>query len=155
MNTTHTTGALRTMYAGLVLTVVATVAAYVDRYTTHALAHHVRHGYPAYSTERVDSAVSDWLAVLTVVGVLGVAGWTVSIWAVRRGARATRLSASVLLVAGLALALTCLLTKDTSGEVGLAPALGVLGLLPSLAGTAAVGLLWRGSRTEAIRRLVP
>ena len=46
-------------------------------------------------------------------------------------------------VAGTAVALTALLTKDTSGEVGLAPLLGWLGMLPAGAGLVTVGLLWR------------
>ena len=147
--------ALAALYVGLALTVVATAAAYVDRFTTHALADHVRHGYPAYSTDRIDSAVTAWLAILSVVGVLGVTGWAVTIRAVRAGKPRARWTATVLLLAGLGLALTCLLTKDTSGDVGLAPVLGVLGLLPSVAGVAAVGLLWRGSTMREIRRLDP
>jgi hypothetical protein len=47
--------------------------------------------------------------------------------------------------AGTSLALTALLVKDTSGEVGLAPVLGLIGLLPCVAGLAAVVLLWRRS----------
>jgi hypothetical protein len=142
------------MYVGLLLTVAATVTPYADRATGHVLANHVRAGYPAYSDARVESAVTTWLAVLTAVGVLGAACWLGSIWAVRSGRPWARWAATTALVAGTTVALSALLTKDTSGEVGLAPLLGVIGLLPSLAGVVAVVLLWRppGHRPERGRR---
>ncbi|WP_196803921.1 hypothetical protein [Marmoricola sp. URHB0036] len=138
-------GALAAMYAGLLLTIAATVAPFVDRATGHVLAGHVRHGYPSYTPDRVDSAVTAWLVILGVVGALGVMGWVVSIWAVRAGTSWARWVSTVLLAAGAALALTALLVKDTSGEVGLTPLLGWIGLLPSVAGVVAVSLLWRAS----------
>jgi hypothetical protein len=160
MNTTHTpdttshvrtTGALAAMYAGLLLTVVAAVAPYVDRATGHVLADHIRHGYPTYPPERVDSAVGTWLAILTVVGALGIAGWVTTIWAVGTHKPWARSTATVIFLAGTSVALTALLTKDSSGEVGLAPVLGWLGMLPSVAGLVAVALLWR-QRDRAERR---
>jgi len=48
-------------------------------------------------------------------------------------------------VAGSGSALTALLTKDTSGEVGLAPLLGWIGMLPLLPGLVAVVMLWADS----------
>jgi hypothetical protein len=143
----RTTGALRAMYAGVVLTLAATAAPYVDRATGNVLADHIRDGYPAYSPDRVDSAVTAWLVVLSVVGALGLAGWATTIRAVRAGRRWAPWAATALFVAGVTVALTTLLTKDTSGEVGLAPLLGLVGLLPSLAGAAAVTLLSRRRAT--------
>ncbi len=150
-STTHHRPALLAMYAGLVLTVVATVAPYVDRASGNVLADHVRHGYPTYSEGRVDSAVTAWLAILTVVGVLGLAGWAASIWATRTGRSWTRPAATLAFGAGTALALTALLTKDTSGEVGLAPVLGWIGVLPCVAGVVAVVSLWRGPAPAVAR----
>jgi len=157
MTTTHSThstssrrrsaGALAAMYAGLLLTIAATVAPFVDRATGHVLAGHIRHGYPSYTPDRVDSAVTAWLVILSLVGVLGVMGWVVSIRAVRAGTTWARWVSTVLLAVGAALALTALLAQDTSGEVGLAPLLGWIGLLPSVAGVVAVSLLWRASAT--------
>jgi hypothetical protein len=46
-------------------------------------------------------------------------------------------------VVGTSIALFNLLVQDTSGDTGLPPLLGWVGLLPSLAGLAAVILLWR------------
>jgi hypothetical protein len=131
------------MYAGLLLTIAAAAAPYVDRATGHLLADHLRHGYPEYTRAELDTAVSTWVAILTVVGVLGVVGWVGTIWAVRAGKRWARWAASALFGLGTSLALTAALVRDTSGEVGLAPQLGVLGVLPCLAGLLAVTALWR------------
>ena len=75
--------ALGAMYAGLALTVVAMVAPYVDRARGNVLADHIRDGYPTYSAGRIDSAVTAWLVILSVVGALGVVTWLGTIWAVR------------------------------------------------------------------------
>lgn len=138
----RTIGAVAAMYVGLLLTATATVAPYVDRATGHVLASHIRHGYPTYSQDRVDAAVTAWLDILTAVGVLGILCWIGSIWAVKTHKAWARAMATVMFAAGTGLALAALLTRDTSGEVGLAPLLGWIGMLPSLAGLAAVGMLW-------------
>jgi hypothetical protein len=143
VTSTRTGATLAAMYAGLVLTVAATGAPYVDRATGHVLADHVRSGYPAYSEDRVASAVTAWLSVLTIVGVLGLLGWIGAIWAVRTRRPWARPVATVLFALGAGTALTTLLTRDTSGEVGLAPLLGWIGMLPSVAGLVTVVLLWR------------
>jgi hypothetical protein len=135
--------AVRWMYAGLGLTVLATAVPYIDLGTGHLLADHIRAGYPTYTPARIDTAVSLWLAILTVVGALGVVGWLGTIWATRRGKGWARWAATALLVLGTLLSLTTLLTKDTSGDTGLAPLLGWIGLLPSVAGVWAVRLCWR------------
>jgi hypothetical protein len=134
--------AIAAMSVGLLLTVAATVAPYVDRATGHVLADHIRDGYPTYGPERVDEAVTTWITVLTVVGALGVVGWLSAIWAVVTRRRWDRALALGLLLIGTAVALTCLLTKDSSGDVGLVPALGWIGLAPSVPGVAAVALLF-------------
>lgn len=131
------------LYAGLILAVGATLAPYVDRAAGNVLADHVRDGYPTYSAARVDTAVTTWLAILTSVGILGIACWIVTLWAARTGKSWTRPAAVLAFALGTAVALAALLTKDTSGEVGLAPLLGWIGLLPSVAGLVAVVQLWR------------
>lgn len=136
-------GAVAALYLGLLLTALATVAPWVDQATTGVLAHHVRAGYPGYSDGQVESAVARWLAILTVVGVLGTAGWVGSIWAVRVGKPWARWLAVALFLAGAAVALAAVMTRDTSGDVGLAPQLGLVGVLPSLAGAVAVVRLFR------------
>ena len=144
-NPHHRRSALGAMYVGVLLTVLATVAPYVDRATAGLLATHIREGYPDFPPARVDSAVTTWLVLLTVVGVLGLAGWLLSIRAVSAGKPWARWAATGLFALGTAVALTALLVEDTSGATGLAPHLGWIGILPSVAGAVAVTMLWRGA----------
>ncbi|MFI2702920.1 hypothetical protein [Cellulosimicrobium composti] len=130
-------------WAGLALTVLAAAYPVVDRATTGLLADHVRAGYPAYGTAEVDAAVTAYVAILAVVGVLGVVGWLLTLRAARTDARWGRWLAAGLLVAGAGVALAGLTVVDTSGDVGLAPALAWLLVLPCLPGLAVVALLWR------------
>jgi hypothetical protein len=134
--------ALRAMYLGVALTVAATVAPYT---TGDLLAAHIRAGYPSYSQSRIHSAVTLWLVILSVVGALGLASWLWTIRAVRRGKPWAPWAATAMFVLGTSVALTALLVKDTSGDTGLAPLLGWIGIAPCLAGLAAVTTLWRGS----------
>jgi hypothetical protein len=131
------------MYVGLALTVAATVIPYIDRATANVLADHIRAGYPTYTQARVESAVTAWLVILTVVGALGIVCWIGTAWAVTAGKRWARGVATAVFVLAAGIALTGLLIKDTSGEPGLPPLLGWLGVLPSLAGLVAVAELWR------------
>jgi len=145
MTTTRHAPALRALHTGLALTVVGAAAPFVDRVTTHALADHIAAGYPAYPQDRIDSAVSTWLVILSVIGALGVAGWIWTIRAVTTGKRWARWSATAMLALGTSVALTELLVRDTSGDTGLPGQLGWLGILPCVAGAVAVTMLWRGS----------
>lgn len=133
--------AISAMCVGLVLTIAVTIVPF----TTNALADHIRESYPRYTDARVDTAVTAWLVILTIIGALGVVGWLWTIWIVRTGKRGARWVATTLLVLGAGVGLSDLLVEDTSGDVGLAPMLGWIGLLPCLAGLVAVLLLWRES----------
>ena len=134
-----TRGALATMYVGAALTVLATLFAFIDRV---GLAEHIRAGYPAYQTAEIDSAVMAYTVILAAIGALGLIGWLGSAWQVRLGKGSARWVASALLVIAACVALTGLTVQDTSGDVGLAPLLGWLQVLPCLAGLASVVLLW-------------
>lgn len=142
----HARGALGAMYAGLALTVLATIAPYVDRSTTHLLAGHIRAGYPTYTQGRVDSAVTTYLIVLSVIGALGILAWLTTAWAVTAGKRWARPTATAMFILGTSIGLAGLLTMDTSGATGLPPELGWAGMIPCLAGAVAVTLLWRRPR---------
>ncbi|WP_237536899.1 hypothetical protein [Streptomyces sp. SID5785] len=139
-------GVLAALCAGLVLTVLAALAPYVDRATTHLLADHTRAGYPTYTQTEIDSAVQTYLVVLTAVGVLGAFAWLATGWAVRAGRRGARPAATLLFGLGVTVGLAGLLTRDTSGMTGLPPALGWAGMAPCVAGLVAVVLLWRRPR---------
>jgi hypothetical protein len=112
---------------------------------TSALRDHIRAGYPAYTDGQVDSAVSAWLIILTVIGALGVVAWIWSIWVVAKRKRWASWAATAMFTLGASVAVADLLITDTSGDVGLAPILGWIGLAPCLAGLVAVVLLWRRS----------
>lgn len=135
--------ALAAMYAGLGLTVAATIVPYADHATANVLAGHIRAGYPAYSQARIDAAATTYLTYLTVIGALGVVCWLAAIRAETTGRRWARAAATALFVAGSGVALFDLLVRDTSGDTGLPPLLGWAGVLPCLAGLAAVVLQWR------------
>ncbi|MFF1922878.1 hypothetical protein ACFVW8_20200 [Streptomyces sp. NPDC058221] len=141
--TRHERRAIGAMLTGLGLTVLATVLPYVDRATTHLLADHIRAGYPTYTQARVESAVTTYLVLLSVVGALGVIAWLWTTWAVKAGKRWARPVATVMFVVATGAGLTGLLTTDTSGETGLPPALGWAGMAPCAAALLAVTLLWR------------
>lgn len=140
--TRHGRSAIGAMYAGLALTIIATIVPY----TGNMLADHIRAGYPTYTQERIDTAVMAYLIYLSVVGTLGIICWFSVISAVRTGKRWARSVATLLLALGVCIALFNLTVKDTSGDTGLPPLLGWVGTLPCLAGLLAVTLLWRRSR---------
>ncbi|MFD4688823.1 hypothetical protein [Streptomyces sp. NPDC058463] len=141
--TRHERRAIGAMRTGLGLTVAATALPHIDRATTHLLADHIRAGYPAYTQTLVDSAVTTYLVLLTVIGALGVIAWLWTAWAVKAGKRWARSAATVMFVLCAGVGLTGLLTMDTSGETGLPPALGWAGMAPCLAALLAVTFLRR------------
>lgn len=134
--------ALVALSAGLALTVLAMAVPYIDRVTGNGLAGHIRAGYPAYSQGQIDAAATTYLIYLSVVGALGVACWAMAIWAVKAGKRWAPVLATAMLALGAAVGLFNLLVRDTSGDTGLPPMLGLVGLLPCLAGLVGVTLLW-------------
>ncbi|NGP04814.1 hypothetical protein G6038_04800 [Rhodococcus sp. 14C212] len=81
--------------------------------------------------------------ILSVVGGLGLISWLVTIRAVRADRGWIRWAAPVVFVAAAGITLAGLTVTDTSGEVGLAPLLGWLLVLPCLAGVVAVVGLWQ------------
>jgi hypothetical protein len=141
----HERSAIAAMYASVALSVVAMIVPYVDHATANVLAEHIRAGYPTYSQSRIDTAVTTYLVYLSTVGVLSVICWLWTIRAVNAGKRSARGAATAMFVLGTSVALFDLLVKDTSGDPGLPPLLGWIGMLPWLTGLLAVTLLWRRS----------
>ncbi|WP_448006840.1 hypothetical protein [Agromyces bauzanensis] len=134
------------MWGGLALTVGATVYPFVDDATTRILAGHIQASYPSYGADEIDTAVSLYLMILSVVGGVGVVTWLGTIWATRTGKRWTPWAATLVFMTAVCIALAGLTVRDTSGDVGLAPLLGWLQILPCVLGLAAVVLLWRRRR---------
>ncbi|MGI5158508.1 hypothetical protein [Microbispora sp. CA-102843] len=138
----HNRTALPMMYIGAGLTAIAALFPFVDRATTTVLADHIKASYPAYEPGAIDTAVTAYLVILSTVGVLGLLGWVGTIWAARAGKRWTSWLAIGLLSIALCIAIAALTVQDTSGDVGLAPLLGWLLILPCVPGLATVAL-WR------------
>lgn len=137
--------ALYGMYAGLALTIITILILYLDRATTNILARHIQAGYPSYSQSRIDEAVKLWMIYWTILGILGVVSWLFAIWCVKKDKKWARWVATGLFALGTSIALFNLLVKDNNGETGLPPVLGLIGLLPSLAGLWSVIQLWKKS----------
>ncbi|GAA2906864.1 hypothetical protein GCM10010517_73130 [Streptosporangium fragile] len=133
---------LAMMYIGAGLTVIAALFPFIDQSTTTVLADHIKASYPAYQPGAIDTAVAAYLAVLSAIGVMGLLGWLGTIWAVRAGMRWAPWLAAGLLAIATCIAIAALTVQDTSGDVGLAPLLGWLLVLPCVPGLAAVAL-WR------------
>jgi len=131
------------LYAGLAMTVIAMIVPYIDRATSNTLADHIRAGYPTYTQARIDTASTIYLVYLSVIGVLGVVGWLWTVRSVKTGRRWVRAAATAIFALGTSVALIDLLIRDTSGDTGLSPLLGWVGILPCLPGLLAVTLLWR------------
>lgn len=131
--------------AGLLLTLAGLAVLYVDRLNGNVLAAHIQDGYPEYSRSRVQDAATTYLVYLSAVGLIGVVGWVVTLRLVVRQRRSAPWVAAGLFVLGTGIALFDLMVRDTSGDTGLAPLLGWVGLLPSLAGLALVVMLIRSS----------
>ena len=90
------------------------------------------------------SMLSEVLSPFVVLAaLLGVVGWLSTMGVARASRRGAAVLASALLAIAVVLALTGLTVSDTSGELGLAPLLGWLQLLPCIAGLVAVALFWR------------
>ncbi|WP_433167402.1 hypothetical protein [Kribbella sp. CA-247076] len=134
------------LYAGVLLTLVATLAPLIDLATADTIGEHVRSAYPGWSA---DDVAKDRMAItgyLVGVGVLGLAGWLWTIVAVARGKRGARAVGTTLFLVG---ATVQLLSLSVGGEAytTIVPTLhGVIGFLPSLAGLVAVIGLWRKGR---------
>lgn len=127
------------MYTGLALTVAAMLALVVDLASTGVLAQHLHEVYEGYVASPPVAGVAAYLFTL---GALGVLGWLWMVWAVRRRKRWARLAATVLFLLASAVALTNLTVTEYDQTI-LPIQVGVAGLLPCVAGLAAVVLLWR------------
>jgi hypothetical protein len=134
------------MSVGLALTVIGTVVPFLGGPTGSLVAQHLKAGYPEYGRSRIDAAVLVYLVALAILGGLGVITWVVSMILARTSPRAARWVSTTALVVGTALALFDASIRDTSGDTGLPLSVGLLGLLPSVAGLAAVVLIWRRAR---------
>lgn len=153
MRTTTTShSAIIAMCLGLVLTAAVTAVPFLGSPRGELISRHIASGYPSYSASEVATATDTYLAGLVIVGVLGLICWAACIAAAWAGKRWAPWAALGGLIVGASIALFDLTIRDTSGDTGLPPLIGWLGLLPSPAGLVAVALLWtrRSDRSAVI-----
>lgn len=132
------------MYAGLALTAAATLLPLVDLVTVDSLAAHVRDAYPYWPTTLVDGDRNAIVIYLSVVGVLGLAGWLWAIRSVLTRTRHTRRVTAVMFILGTSVAVFDLTFTGGQYDRVLPAPYGIVGLLPSIAGLVA---------TLSVRRL--
>ena len=75
--------AIKAMYIGVALTVVAVIVPYVDHVTANELAGYIRDGYPTYSQARIDTGVTTYVVYLSVLAALGTISWISTIRALK------------------------------------------------------------------------
>lgn len=140
--------AICAMYVGIALSLGALAITWLDHATDNVLASHIRAGYPSYSQGRIDSAAATYLAYLCILAAVAVICWLWAIRVLRRGRRWARAAVTVTFLLGAVVLLGNLLVRDTSGQTGLPPLLGWVGLSPCLPGLPAVVLVWSIHRPD-------
>ncbi|MER7080189.1 hypothetical protein SAMN02982929_03591 [Saccharopolyspora kobensis] len=135
--------AVRAMYIGLALTVLAALAPLIDVATVDGLGAHVRSAYPNWPDDLVATDRNAIAGYLAVIGALGIAGWLWSIVGARKHARWVRVVSTIMFSLGASVALLNLSLSGGAYTNVIPPLHSALGALPALAGLAAVVLLWK------------
>ncbi|MFB9662863.1 hypothetical protein ACFQS3_21875 [Glycomyces mayteni] len=132
------------LWAGLALQLALAVLPLLDLATLDTFTAHVEAAYPDWSAGDValDRNAIAWS--LVGVGALGAVGWIFALLRARR--TAPRITATVLFALGLLTSLTLLGTGGEQYEQIVPLGYGLLGLLPVLAGLAALVAVWRTAR---------
>lgn len=136
------------MYVGLALTVLAAIVPIAVEGISETLTTHVRAGRPDATATETMAQVLGLSLYLLLAGAAGVVGWLVSIRGVKREQRWARPVAAALFGLATVAGLGVLMAKDDEATV-ISPLLptwvGVLGLVPCIAGAVALVLMWRRS----------
>lgn len=131
----------RALWTGLGLQLLVIVLPVLDGLLFGSVEAQVARTYPDWGTDLVAADRIAIVGTLVVVGLLGLVGWAVALWVTRNGGG--RATVPVLFAIG---ALTAVTVATAGGEPydRFVPLwLGLTGLLPSLAGVAAVVAVWR------------
>jgi len=137
-------GAIVAMGSGLLLTAVALIALAIDQTTVHSIAHHVRALYAPYGLHPAPTGLYDYLYATQAIGILL---WLTTIWVVGRQKRWARVVATTVFVLATGIVLLNLSVSEYGTRI-FPTVWGILGLLPCLAGLAAVVLLWTPGRAK-------
>lgn len=133
--------ALPMLWLGLGATVLTMLAVVLDEAAIGSIADRTEQVYRGSPVAAPDAG-SFVVTYLLTVGAAGVLGWLWAAWGASRQRRWTRPVSTVLLVLGVAFAVLGL-TAAEYGSMLVPTWLGVLGLLPSVVGLAAVVRMWR------------
>jgi len=135
------------MGIGLLLTLVMLVALIIDQTSVNTIADHVAALYGPLNLHPDPNVLFNILYVTSVIGILL---WVTMIWGVRRQKAWARVVVSIIFLAATSLALMVLFVSEFGFRIFPAP-VGILGLLPGIAGLVAVVLLWTPGRLAKAR----
>jgi predicted permease len=128
------------MHVGLALTVLAVLAVVIGSADLTRQLHDIEDAFVGAGKAGQSSSIV--VTYLLVVCGLGIVSWLWIGWAVRKGKRWVRPVATVVFVVATGIALLNLVMEEY-GRTLLPTLLGVAGVLPCVAGLAAVVLLWK------------
>lgn len=134
---------LRALWIGAALTILAVVLPLLDLVTTDIVGDHVRSAYPQWAADTVATermAIVGWLAGSSG---LGLAGWWMSIWGVRRSKRWARPVTTTWFALGTIVACMNVSIGGEAYAVIVPTVFGVISSLPAVAGAVATVQVWR------------
>ncbi|WP_202818843.1 hypothetical protein [Actinosynnema sp. ALI-1.44] len=135
------------MYVGLALTVLAGLTAIIGSDSLAQQLHAIEDAWIGH--DKASESQSIVLTYLLTLSALGIVSWLWLVWAVKRGKRWVRPVATTVFVLGSGVAVMNLVMEEY-GQTILPTLLGMTGVLPCVAGLAAVALLWRSRRGSAV-----
>lgn len=136
--------AIVAMGLGLLLTVVYLIALVIDQASVHSIAEHVRALYAPYGLHPDPNWLYYYLYATAAIGILL---WLTTSWAVGRQKRWARVFATTVFVVATGTALLNLFVSEYGTPI-FPRVWGILGLLPCVAGLAAIVLLWAPGRAK-------
>ena len=135
------------MGIGLLLTLVTLTALVVDQTSINSIADHVAGLYGPLKLHPDPNVLFDILYVTSAIGILL---WVTMIWGVSRQKAWARILVSIAFLTATSFALLVLFVSEFGTRIFPAP-VGILGLLPSIAGLVAVIQLWTPGRVVKSR----
>lgn len=135
------------MGVGLLLTLVMLVALIVDQASVNSIADHVAALYGPLNLHPDPNLL---FGILSVTSAIGILLWVTMIWGVRRQKAWARVVVSINFLAATSLALMVLFVSEFGSRIFPAP-VGILGLMPAIAGLVTVVLMWTPGRVATAR----